>query len=114
MDCENPPVIVQSNQISQLLVVSHLEQEITMYALIVERMVTLLTIAGLEIEEKKCLKFPITPLAFIVENLAIHLTIAGLRTTEDGSGDDGRLETRVLVVALHSIYCILFVFELEC
>ncbi|XP_019231695.1 PREDICTED: uncharacterized protein LOC109212502 [Nicotiana attenuata] len=60
-------------EISQLLVISHLKQEIALHALIVA---TLRTVAGLEIEEKKSLKISITLPAFIVENLAIHLTIA--------------------------------------
>ncbi|XP_075074463.1 uncharacterized protein LOC107819632 [Nicotiana tabacum] len=55
-------------------------------------MVTILTNAGIESEQKEALKIPIILLVFTAENLATLLTIAGSRTTADGSGDLNLLE----------------------
>uniref|UniRef100_A0A1S4BZQ4 Integrase catalytic domain-containing protein n=1 Tax=Nicotiana tabacum TaxID=4097 RepID=A0A1S4BZQ4_TOBAC len=52
-----------------------------------DKIITTLTNAGIESEQKKTLKIPIIFLVFIVDNLATLLTIAGSRTTGDGFGD---------------------------
>ncbi|XP_075107183.1 uncharacterized protein LOC142180148 [Nicotiana tabacum] len=49
-------------------------------------MVTTLTNAGTESEQKRALKIPINRCVFIVENVVTLLTIAGLRTIGDRSG----------------------------